>query len=478
LAVAAKVGFDEFNQGQKAAAQTNAVLKSTGGVAGVTAGQVDNLANSLLQKSGVDDEVIKSGENVLLTFTNVHNEAGRGGDIFNRATKAALDFSTATGRDMASSSRVLGKALNDPIKGMSQLGRVGVTFTDAQKQAIASMVKGGNVAGAQAVILGELEKRFGGSAEAAGGTFAGKVNIARENLKNFAGTLVGAAMPALTALAGALGTAAGWMQKHETITKVVIGTIAAFAVGVLALRAAMVVASVAQGAMTAAQVLLNVALTANPIGLVIIAIAGLVAGLVVAWQHSATFRGIVTGAFDAVAAAARGVWNAISTVIDWVGNLIHNPAVKIIGAVLGGPFILALTHINDVIGAIHGVISAVQTAIGWLGKLGQSHGYNFAGGLPAGTAGSNKAGPPAPHGATGGIVNRPTFALIGEAGPEAVIPLDQTPGNGPISGLGGGGNVYITVNGFVGDEMALIDRVRDGLIRGGRRMPGVLGGLA
>ncbi len=70
------------------------------------------------------------------------------------------------------------------------------------------------------------------------------------------------------------------------------------------------------------------------------------------------------------------------------------------------------------------------------------------------------SGAPAVHGATGGIVNVPTVALIGEAGPEAVIPLDSTPGNGPISGLGGGGNNYnITVQAGVGDPRQIGQQV-------------------
>ena len=100
LAATLKVGFDEMEDGQKVAAQTAAVLKSTGGEANVTAKGVDQLATSLSLMSGVDDEVIGAGENMLLTFTNIHNEVGRGNDVFNQATAALLDMSTALGTDM------------------------------------------------------------------------------------------------------------------------------------------------------------------------------------------------------------------------------------------------------------------------------------------------------------------------------------------------------------------------------------------
>jgi hypothetical protein len=83
-----------------------------------------------MNKSGVDDEAIKSSENLLLTFTNIRNETGKNNDIFNQATKATLDMSTALGNDLKGSSILVGKALNDPIKGMTALRRVGVSFTD------------------------------------------------------------------------------------------------------------------------------------------------------------------------------------------------------------------------------------------------------------------------------------------------------------------------------------------------------------
>jgi hypothetical protein len=200
LGVAAKVGFDEFSEGQKVAAQTNAVIKSTGGVANVTAAHVDALGLSLLRKSGIDDEVIKSSENMLLTFRGVRNEAGAGNDVFDQATKAALDMSVAMGTDATKSALTLGKALNDPATGLTKLTKQGVTFTEAQKEQIESLEASGHTMEAQKIILGELTKEFGGSAEAAGSTFSGQINVAKETLKNLAGDIVGRAMPAVTGL--------------------------------------------------------------------------------------------------------------------------------------------------------------------------------------------------------------------------------------------------------------------------------------
>jgi acid phosphatase family membrane protein YuiD len=85
------------------AAQTAAVLKSTGGEANVTAKHVSNLATAISRKTGIDDEAIQSGENLLLTFTKIRNEAGKGNDVFDQATRITNDMSVALGQDLKSS---------------------------------------------------------------------------------------------------------------------------------------------------------------------------------------------------------------------------------------------------------------------------------------------------------------------------------------------------------------------------------------
>jgi phage-related minor tail protein len=125
---------------------------------------VSDLATSISRKTGMDDEAIQSGENLLLTFTNIHNETGRGNQIFTRATRTIADMSAALGQDTKSSAIQLGKALNDPIKGVTALQRVGVSFTQSQRDQIKTLVESGNTLDAQKMILRELRKEFGGSA--------------------------------------------------------------------------------------------------------------------------------------------------------------------------------------------------------------------------------------------------------------------------------------------------------------------------
>ena len=150
-----------FKEQMLVSAQTEAVIKSTGAAAGLSAKEIETMAGSLKNNSLFADDAIQSGENLLLTFTNI------GKDTFPRATQAMVDMSQALGQDMKSSSIQLGKALNDPIQGITALSRVGVSFTEQQKEQIKAMAEAGDVAGAQALILAELEKEFGGSAKAA-----------------------------------------------------------------------------------------------------------------------------------------------------------------------------------------------------------------------------------------------------------------------------------------------------------------------
>ena len=119
----------EARESEKVGKTTAQIIKSTGGAAKVSAGQVGDLAEALSEKAGVDDEVIQTGANLLLTFKNVRNEAGDGAKVFDRATAAAVDLSAAGFGSVDGAAKMLGKALNDPLKGISALSRAGVTFT-------------------------------------------------------------------------------------------------------------------------------------------------------------------------------------------------------------------------------------------------------------------------------------------------------------------------------------------------------------
>ena len=188
----------EAREAEKVGKTTAQIIKSTGGAAKVSAEQVADLAEAISVKAGVDDEAIQSGANLLLTFKNVRNEAGQGAKVFDRATAAAVDLSAAGFGSVDSAAKMLGKALNDPLKGISALSRAGVTFTDQQKEQIKTLMKSGDVLGAQKIILGEVESQVGGVA-AASSTMGEKMSVAWGNFKEKVGT---ALLPILDRLGG------------------------------------------------------------------------------------------------------------------------------------------------------------------------------------------------------------------------------------------------------------------------------------
>jgi hypothetical protein len=163
---------------QAVQAQLEAVIKSTGGAAGWSAEQANNLASSLMQVTGVDDDTIVSAQSMLLTFTKI------GGDVMPQATEAALDMAQTFRMDVSSAAVMLGKALNDPVEGVGALRRVGVSLTAEQEEQIKRFVELGDVASAQKVILGELATETGGAARAFGQTFAGQLAIAKASIGN------------------------------------------------------------------------------------------------------------------------------------------------------------------------------------------------------------------------------------------------------------------------------------------------------
>jgi hypothetical protein len=192
-AFAAK-GIAEAKATQAAMAQVNAALKSMGPVAGKTAAELEKTADALELNSLFEaDEILRKVTANMLTFGNVS------GQTFDRAQQAAVDLATRMGTDLQSATILVGKALNDPVKGMSALSKAGIQFTASQRESIKAMVDSGNAAGAQAMILKELERQFSGSAAAAQNTDPwNKVSDAFAQMAEKVGTALLPLIPPLT----------------------------------------------------------------------------------------------------------------------------------------------------------------------------------------------------------------------------------------------------------------------------------------
>lgn len=187
-------------ESQKVFAQTEAVLKSTGTTANGTATQLAALASSLQKTTAFNDEAILSGTNLLLTFKNIQNQAGAGNDIFDQTAQAMLDVARAMGTSASGEAIRLGKALNDPVKGISALTRVGIQFTDQQKAQIKALAESGDLLGAQKIILAELQSQFGGSAAAYAQTFTGQLESMNNELNDLSEEIGFMVMPAVKGL--------------------------------------------------------------------------------------------------------------------------------------------------------------------------------------------------------------------------------------------------------------------------------------
>ena len=165
---------DAFLEHNKVTTQLGAVLRSTGEAAGYQKGELIKMADAMQNLTTFSNTAIIETQNLLLTFTKI------GKETFPNALETVLDMSQALGQDLKSSAIQLGKALNDPILGVTALQRVGVMFTAEQKKLIKSLAETGRVAEAQKIILAELNVEFGGSAREAITSYAGKI----EQLKN------------------------------------------------------------------------------------------------------------------------------------------------------------------------------------------------------------------------------------------------------------------------------------------------------
>ncbi len=192
-----------------AEAKLEAVLKATGHAAGYSADELKKMASELQNLTKYGDETTLSAQAILLTFKGIK------GDEFRRTTELAMDLSTVLGIDLKGSVMQLGKALNDPLKGLSMLTRVGITFTDQQKDQVKAMQKVGDVAGAQRVMLAELASQFGGAASAAAKTFSGRLAQMKNRLGDVGEQIGMALILVLEKLEPLLKSIAKWLERVD-----------------------------------------------------------------------------------------------------------------------------------------------------------------------------------------------------------------------------------------------------------------------
>jgi hypothetical protein len=354
------------------------VLSSMGW--GATTDRVSAYAEQLEKTVAVDADVIKATQTKLATFSNLTKTVNKAGGAFDRATVAALDMAAAGFGTAEGNAVQLGKALQDPIKGIAALAKSGVTFTEQEKEKIRTLVESNKMLEAQDMILDAIEKQVGGTAEASASSFD-KMKFALAGVSDTFGDML---LPVIDALAPKLAQLSAWAQENPGLMKLVAGAFVA---------------------LTAAVIALNIAMSLNPVTLIAIGIAALIGLLVVAYARFEGFRKVVDTVF-------KGIKFGFEILLNYFKTLL---------SVYKGIFNGFASIWNNTIGKVQIKIPDIKGLPG----RGQSFGV-----------------PKIPMLADGGIVKASpggTLALIGEGGrDEAVIPLDR------MGSMGGGDvNIYV-----------------------------------
>ena len=384
------MGKQLLDAGERAAtsnARIEQITKSMGQFDGATDQVTDRLV-TLAEKTaklvGVDQNLIKEGQALLLTFKSVSADANKVGGVFDRATKAAIDLAAAGFGSVTTNAVQLGKALEDPIKGLAALGKSGVTFTAEQKELIKTLVETGRVAEAQEIILKAVETQVGGTAEATANA-SDRMKVAFSQLQEslgqrllpvfekFATFFIDTLIPRMETLynQAAPYVLEAFRKVSQFMTNTAIPAFRAFA----------------------EYVKINILPTVQSITTRLVDLGTTVNKIV-----GPTLKNVLVDAFKAVAIAA--------------------------------PIILKV--LDTILAALQGIADAAAFAIDMLNKINPLKAIKSVGGFIGGAI---------PGLAEGGIVTRPTLAMIGEGGQsEAVIPLDKL-------GKMGGGDIIINVTG-------------------------------
>ena len=348
---------------------------------------------------GVTDDDLRPALSRLVTQTH---------DVAKAQELAALamDISAATGKPLATVTEALAKAAGGST---TALGKLSPELKDMMKNGL-------DAEGAMSV----LTDTFGGAAQTAADTAQGQFKRLGVALAETKESIGAALLPAIEAVLPFLTAMGAWAADNSTVFLVVAGVIGGIAAAIVITNAAMTAWAAATTAFTAIQGVFNAVMAANPVVLFALAIAGLVIGLVIAYKKFDAFRNIVDAVFGAIKAGIKGGMDAITTYLSFVMGVYK--------AIFNG----IATLWNNTIGKLSFEVPK------WVPGLG-GKGFDV---------------PNIPMLAAGGIVTSPTLAMIGERGPEAVIPL-----TGPNAGGGMGGNtVNINVNG--GDPNAVVQALR------------------
>lgn len=318
-----KSAVTAFTESEQAQSKLNVALANSPATVGITAAAFEKYNKVLAKKTLADDDALASGQAVLAGF-------GLTEDQLKQMTPVLADYAAKTGKDIPSAAEDLGKAMLGQGRALKVIG---VEFDDT-----------GDAGGNFAQIMDKVGSKVDGAAQAqlnAAGPGA-TMKKSMDELQESVGMIL---VPALQALAGIVSTVIEFFTNLSAPIKIAIGVFAAAA-------GAIYLVVTAQKAWVAIQAALNIVMAMNPIGLVVIAIAALVAILVVAYKNSETFRDIVNGAFNAVKDVVMGVYHWVKD--NW----------PLLLAILTGPIGIAVHQIVTHWDTIKNTFTGVKDWIG------------------------------------------------------------------------------------------------------------------
>jgi hypothetical protein len=364
---------------------------------------------------GIADDDLRPAISRLVTQTGSLTKA-------QQLAALSMDIAAATGKPLSAVVEAVSKAAGGQVSALGKLD-----------PKLKGLIKDGlDAEGAMSV----LADTFGGAASTKANTAQGQFQRLQLQLSETKETIGAALIPVIQKILPFLTKMGNWASEHTGVFLAVAGVIGGLALAVMAVNAAMAVntalttaASAAKAiyvaitgtqtaateAATVAQTGLNASLLANPITLIVLGIAALVAALVIAYKKFEGFRNVVDAVFGFIKTAVSGSIDVIKG------------------------------YFTTVVGFYKGIFNGIATL--WNNTVGKLS-FKVPGWVP-GLGGKGFDVPNIPMLADGGIVTKPTLALIGERGSEAVIPLSK---------MNQGGDMYITVQG--GDPNAIVDALR------------------
>lgn len=287
---------------------------------------IKELASAQQEIGVIGDEVQLSGAQQIATFLNEKASLETLIPAMNNLLAQQKGLNASTG-DAVQVGNLMGKAMMGQV---DALKRVGISFTEAE----ANVIKYGTEQERAAMLAQVIQNNVGDMNAELAATDSGKqqqlVNTLGD-MKERIGGLVNGALPFVTmaaqasqALAAVSTLIAGIKTLTTTLyasTKAFIASTAATIknkVATLAVAAAQKVVTIATNAWKAAQVVLNMILTANPIGLIITAIGLLVTAVITAYNNCESFRKIVNGVWEAIKPLANAIMNGLAKAFEWL----------------------------------------------------------------------------------------------------------------------------------------------------------------